>query len=38
VPALIHVHAYRGKFAAEEDAIDEEELFCGVGTGVLDFR
>ena len=23
------------RFSAEEDAIEEEELFCGVGTGVL---
>jgi hypothetical protein len=24
------------RFAAEEDAIEEEELFCGVGKGVLE--
>jgi hypothetical protein len=24
------------RFAAEEDAIKEEEVFCGVGTGVLE--
>jgi hypothetical protein len=24
------------RFAAEEDAIEEEEGFCGVGTGVLE--
>jgi hypothetical protein len=24
------------RFAAEKDAIEEEEVFCGVGTGVLE--